>query len=106
MNIKCTKVPKAVFQQNARQKRQARETTEEYITRGELQNSTAGEYLISGFEAEYDGVNGNGIQEECTSTACLFRGSKFQNVAVPVSSVCKSGTYQTIRLSSVFADPA
>ena len=48
----------------------------------------------------------NGIQEQRTSTACLFGGSKFQNVAVPISSVCESGTYQTIRTFSIFADPA
>ena len=87
-------------------KRTTEETIDECIARGELRNSTAGEYLISGFEAEYGGVYGNGIQEERTSTACLFGGSKFQNVAVPVSLVCEYGTYQTVRSSSVFADPA
>ena len=37
---------------------------------------------------------------------CTETGSKFQNVAVPVDSVYESGTYQSIRSSSVFADPA
>ena len=37
----------------------AEETTEECIARGELRNSTAGEYLISGFDAEYGGVERN-----------------------------------------------
>ena len=37
----------------------AEETTEECIARGELRNSTAGEYLISGFDAEYGGVDRN-----------------------------------------------
>ena len=91
-----------------RAKRTTEKTTEHCIARGDLRNSTAGEYLISGFEAEYGGVYGNGIQEERTSTACLFGGSKFQNVAVPVSSVCESGTYQTIRtyLLTLLEQPA
>ena len=37
----------------------AEETTEECIARGELRNSTAGEYLISSFDAEYGGVERN-----------------------------------------------
>ena len=76
---KCPEVPKAVFQQNSRQKK-TEETAdrEQCIARGELQNSTAGEYLITGFEPEYGSVYGNGIQAEHTSTACLFGGSKLR----------------------------
>ena len=51
---------------------------EQCIARGELRNSTAGEYLITGFEAEYGSVYGNGIQAEHTSTTCLFSGSKLR----------------------------
>ena len=103
-SIKCPEVPKAAVKLAPKEqlKRLPNSATPEESSEIQQLVNTVSQALKQSMAVSKETES----KEERSSNACLFGGSKFQNVAVPDSSVCESGTYQTIRTSSVFAGPA